>query len=79
MVLPAATSSLRVFAPLNVLPQGKVDFGLVPTPARRVSLEPGHHVRVEAQRDLLLDGAIEEATLGVRPIHGFRDIARIDL
>ena len=70
---------LCVLAPLNVLPQGAVDFGLISPPARRSSLEPSQHVGVQAQCYLFLDRAIEEAALGVRPILGFGDVARIDL
>ena len=68
-----------MLAPLNVLPQGAIDFGLVSPPAGRSSLEPSQHVGVQAQCYLLLDRAIEEAALGVQPIRGFGDVARIDL
>ena len=33
---------------------------------RRVTLEPGDHIGVQAERQLLLDGPIEQATLGAQ-------------
>jgi hypothetical protein len=43
-----------------------------------VTLEPGDHIGVQAERQLLLDGPIEQATLGAGPVEKLRRVRRVD-
>jgi len=64
--------------PLHVLAQRPIDACLIAFIGCRVALEPGDDIGVEAKCQLLLDGPIEEAALGVGPIEEFRRVRRID-
>ena len=44
-----------------------------------MSLEPGHHVRIQPKGNLLLHGPVEHAALGIRPIENLRNVGRVDL
>lgn len=67
-----AISSRRSSAPsclsLHVLAQRSIDTCLIALIGGRMILEPGDHVGVDAKCQLLLDGPIEEATLGTGPV-----------
>src|SRR4051812_46203898 len=52
--------------PLYILAQRSIDACLVALADLRLLLEPGDDIGVEAQRQLLLDGPVEEATFGAR-------------
>ena len=51
-----------------MLAEGSVDVRLISTTATSLSLEPGDDVRVQSERDLLLDRPIEDPALGVGPV-----------
>jgi len=59
--------------------QRAVDVGLVASSSAGVALEPGDDVRIQAEGDLLLDGAIQRAPLGCRPVEHLRYLGRVDL
>lgn len=59
--------------------QSAVDVGLVAAAALGASPEPCDDVRVETQRDLLLDRTVEDPAPGVRPVKQFGDVARVEL
>jgi len=54
--------------PLHVLTQRPIDACLIALVGCRVALEPGDHIGIEAKRQLLFDGSIEEPTLGSGPV-----------
>ena len=60
-------------------PQRAVNVGLAASPSAGVALEPSDDVRIHMQGDLLLDGAIQRAPLGCRPVEHLRHLGRVDL
>ncbi len=60
---------------LDILAQRLVDPGLIATPA---GLEPGHQIRIQAERQQPLDGAIEPPALGTGPVGHGRRVRRVD-
>jgi hypothetical protein len=71
-------SATSACLPLHVLAQCSIDTCLITLIGRRVTLEPGDHIGVQAERQLLLDGPIEQATLGAGPVEKFRRVRRVD-
>ena len=61
-------------AALDVPPQGAVDIGLIAAAALGASLEPSNDVRVEPQRDLLLDRTIEDVAARAHPARNFEAV-----
>ncbi len=62
---------------LDVLPQGLVDARLV---LGALGLEPGEHIFIESDRNLLFDGAVELPNLGTRRgVLKLGDVREIDI
>ena len=64
---------------LHVFTQCPINVRLIALRGCGVVPEPRDHVGVEAKRELLFQGPIEEATFGARPVAEFGRIRRIDL
>ena len=65
--------------PLNMLAKSRVDVRLVSASITSASPEPGYDVRIKPQCDLLLHGAIEYTSPGIRPVENLRGLGRVDL
>jgi len=63
----------------NIFTQGAIDARLIAFAVRRMALEPGDHVGVGPQRELLLDGPKKHAAPRTAPTADFRHVPRIDL
>jgi hypothetical protein len=59
-----------------MFPQHRIDLSLIP---RTLSLEPVHHIRIQPQRQLLFDGFVEHAALGVFPVKLFGRVGEVDI
>jgi hypothetical protein len=57
----------RLGRPNRVLPQCPVDVGLIAVPFGGWRLEPYNHIGIQAQRQLLLERAVELALFGILP------------
>jgi hypothetical protein len=63
---------------LHVLAQRPIDACLIAFIGFRVALEPGDDIGVEAKCQLLLDGPIEQPTLGAGPVEQFRRVRGVN-
>ena len=65
--------------PLNMLAKSRVDVCLVSATVTSASPEPGYDVRIKPECDLLLHGAIEYTSPGIRPVEDLRGVGHVDL
>jgi hypothetical protein len=81
-----AVEALSSFAPLsalsrlclNILPKRSINLRLIALFGRRLRFEPSDHISVDPQGQLLLDGPVEKAALGIRPVEYLRSVRRVD-